>query len=220
MYDINGYSGNDLLGQLDLNGMDDDASLVGDALVGNDDLVGVDLSTVANYALNPMKHLQLLSSAAKALTPNIIAQHLWKQQATQQGLINRQAMQGTLVRKMRPVAGRNLFIGFQSLAIAANALATITQQPQLPFKGYRLSVPNQFAPFFTIVDIRVGKDSQLVSPGAVPATSFSETSVGDNISMDTADVGQLITIQVQNIDGAAPHDFRATLFGRTVLMGR
>jgi hypothetical protein len=204
MYDI---SGDDILGQLDISG--DDETLID----------GLDFSTVANYALNPVKHLQLLASAAQKLNPMQLFQHP-QQAAVQQALINKQVQQGTLVRQMKPRAQRNLFIGFQSLAIAANALATITQQPQLPFKGYRLSVPQQFAPFFTIVDIRVGKDSQLVSPGAVPATSFNEVSVGDNISMDTADVGQLITIQVQNIDGAAAHDFRATLFGKTVLMGR
>jgi len=140
--------------------------------------------------------------------------------AMRRAIMERKIAKGTLVQSLKPVAERNLFLGFTQTGIAASALATITVQPQLPFKGYRLSIPGQITPFFILADIKVGKDSQLVSPGSVPAQSFVETSVGDNISMDTADVGQLISLQVQNIDAAAAHDFRATLFGKTVLMGR
>jgi hypothetical protein len=204
MYDIGDLDGDILVGDMD--GDDILGDIDGDDILGQLDLSG-DMD--GDSIVGDLEGLR-----------NPFRRRRKKNAAIKKALIQRKIARGTMVRSLKPVAERNLFIGFQSLAIAANALATITQQPQLPFKGYRLSVPQQFAPFFTIVDIRVGKDSQLVSPGAVPATSFNEVSVGDNISMDTADVGQLITLQVQNIDGAAPHDFRATLFGKTVLMGR
>jgi hypothetical protein len=198
MYDI---SGDDLLGDILVGDMDGDTD--GDSIVSGDDILGMlDLSGDMDGDLEGLFRRKKKNSAIK------------------KALIQRKIQQGTLVRSLKPVAERNLFIGFTQLGIVANGLASITVQPQLPFKGYRLSIPQILANFFSIVDVKVGKDSQLVAPGAVPATSFSEVSVGDNISMDTADVGQLITVQVQNIDGAAAHDFRATLFGKTVLMGR
>lgn len=206
MYDI---SGDDLLGDILLGEMEGDMD--GDSIVGDmdgDDILGLldisgDMDGDMDGLRNPFRRRRNA-----------------KKKAIQKMVLQRKIERGAMVSSLKPTAQRNLFLGFTQTGIAANALATITVQPQLPFRGYRLSVPGQFAPFFTIVDIKVGKDSQLVNPGAVPATSFSEVSVGDNISMDTCSVGQLITLQVQNIDGAAAHDFRATLFGKTILMGR
>lgn len=204
MYDI---SGDVMVGDMD---GDMDGDMEGDSIVGADDILGMlDISgdvdgDMEGFSLNPFRRKKGKGKMSPA----------------QELLLRRKIARGAMVSSLKPVAQRNLFLGFTQTGIAANALATITVQPQLPFRGYRLSIPGQFAPFFTIVDVKVGKDSQLVNPGAVPATSFSEVSVGDNISMDTCAVGQLITLQVQNIDGAAAHDFRATLFGKTILMGR
>lgn len=215
MYDI---SGDDIFGDMD--GDIDGTMVVGDDILGDidgDDILGMlDISgdmdgtmvvgDLDGLSMNPRKWF----ARKKAKKQNMM----------KKALIQRKLATGALVNTLKPVAQRNLFLGLSQTGIAASALATITVQPQIPFKGYRLSVPAQFAPFFVLVDIRVGKDSQLVSPGAVPATSFSEVATGDNVSMDTASVGQLITVQVQNIDAAAAHDFRATLFGKSMLMGR
>lgn len=205
MYDI---SGDDIFGDMVVGDMDGD-DILGD--VDGDDILGMlDIS-------GDTDGLEVLGDVDGLRNP---FRRRRKQQAMKKALIQRKLMTGAIVKTLKPVAQRNLFLGLVQTGIAASALATITVQPQIPFKGYRLSVPAQFAPFFVLVDIRVGKDSQLVAPGAVPATSFSEVATGDNVSMDTASVGQLITVQVQNIDAAAPHDFRATLFGKSMLMGR
>ena len=201
MYDI---SGDDILGDVVLGDMDGDdilGDMDGESIDGDDILGMLDISGDLDGLRNPFRRRKKVSAVKKALAL-------------------RKIQKGTLVSSLKPVAERNLFLGFTQLAIAASAVVTITVQPQVPFKGYRLSVASQFAPFFAVIDVKVGKDSQLAAPGAVPATSFSEVSVGDNISMDTASVGQLITLQVQNIDAAAAHDFRATMFGKSIIMGR
>jgi hypothetical protein len=96
---------------------------------------------------------------------------------------------------------------------------TIFQSPQVAFRGSRLSVASVISGFFAITDVKVGKDSQFAAAGQLPASSFSELAVGDNFILDTCPVGNQIAITVQNLDAANAHDFRATLFGKSVLLG-
>ncbi len=105
----------------------------------------------------------------------------------------------------RPSVRRREFpIGFTSEGnVQPGAIANIRQQPQVPFRGERLIVPSDIAGSFHLVDLKIGKNSQLVSPGNIPARGFSETAVGVRLLMDTAQVSQIITLSVQNVSGAA-----------------
>ena len=107
-------------------------------------------------------------------------------------------------------------MGFDSVAtIAAGASATLTQRPQIIFRPERIVVPAAVAAFFQINDVRVGKNSQLVSAGAIPAATFAETAFGVRLKMDTVQISQDLILQVTNIDVAARR-FLAAMIGESV----
>lgn len=109
-------------------------------------------------------------------------------------------------------------IGFASdpLNLIPSLGGTVIQaNPQVSFRGERLVVPSDISLFFDIEDIIVGKNSQLVSSGALPAATFSEVGVGVRLNLDTANIGNLISLRVRNI-GPDPLQFRATLIGTAV----
>jgi hypothetical protein len=106
-------------------------------------------------------------------------------------------------------------LGFTQVAVPAGAVVTIPARPQVVFRGERLIIPSNIAPFFLIQNIVVGKDSQQVAPGAVPAIAFSEVGVGVRLKLDTAQPGIDISLVVQNISGVV-QDFAAALIGTVV----
>lgn len=136
--------------------------------------------------------------------------------AMQQAIAQRMVADGLIVQRERPTKAREFPLGFESpTTIAPGATATITSRPQIPFKGARLIVPSDIAGSFSILDLRVGKNSQFTSSGAVPARTFQENAVGIRLSLDTAQISQDVTLQVQNI-GGAPQTFRASIIGSAV----
>ena len=123
---------------------------------------------------------------------------------------------GTLLRKTVPTKSREFPIGFDSVStIAAGATATLTQRPQIIFRPERIVVPAAVAAFFQISDVKVGKNSQLVSAGAIPAATFAETAFGVRLKMDTVQVSQDLILIVINIDVAARRFF-AAIIGESV----
>jgi len=119
-----------------------------------------------------------------------------------------------LVRQV-PTRAREFVIGFGPLSVGAGATAIFTSNPQLPFRPSRLGIPAATAGGFSVNDVKVGKDSQFLSSGAVPAALFSEGAVGVAMSMDTCDIGQQLSLSVTNNGGAAS-TFAAGLFGTSV----
>lgn len=123
---------------------------------------------------------------------------------------------GTLLKKTAPTKSREFPVGFDSVAtIAAGATATLTQRPQIIFRPERIVVPAAVAAFFQISDVKVGKNSQLVSAGAIPAATFSETAFGVRLKMDTVQISQDLILIVVNIDVAARR-FLAAMIGESV----
>ena len=124
--------------------------------------------------------------------------------------------QGSLLKQTRPTKSREFPVGFDSVAtIAAGASATLTQRPQIIFRPERIVVPAAVAAFFQINDVKVGKNSQLVSAGAIPAATFAETAFGVRLKMDTVQVSQDLILLVTNIDVAARR-FLAAMIGESV----
>lgn len=76
----------------------------------------------------------------------------------------------------------------------------IELRPQRLFRTERLVVDSTIAPFFRILDLKVGQNTQFVASGALPATIFTEVAVGMRLKGDTANLGNTIVISVQNID--------------------
>lgn len=124
------------------------------------------------------------------------------------------AKKGLVLKESQPTKSRTFPLGFESATtIIAGASATITSRPQVIFKGQRLVIPSDIAGSFTIDDVKVGKDSQFVAEGSIPARVLQENAVDVAFELDTAQISQDISISVTNI-GGAPAVFRAGLIGQ------
>jgi len=111
-----------------------------------------------------------------------------------------------------PTHERQFPIGFILENIAPGVEEDIEVKPQVYFRGERLAIPPSLARYFDIMDIKVGKDSQLAATGAMPGESFSSLAVGVRMELDTAQPGIVLTLRVKNID-TNPQDFKAVLYG-------
>ncbi|MGH7281598.1 MAG: hypothetical protein ACRELY_08760 [Polyangiaceae bacterium] len=111
-----------------------------------------------------------------------------------------------------PTHERQFPIGFGLENIAPGDEEDIEVKPQVYFRGERLAIPPSIARYFDVLDIKVGKDSQLAATGTMPGESFSAHAVGVRMELDTAKPGIVITLRVRNVDTAA-HDFKAVLYG-------
>ena len=107
---------------------------------------------------------------------------------------------------------RHFPIGFTQTGITPGQVAEVEVKPQVLFRGERLAVAPSNARSFNIVDIKVGKDSQLAATGEMPAEAFSALAVGVRMELDTAQPGIVIVLIVRNTDTTA-QDFNAVLYG-------
>jgi hypothetical protein len=116
-----------------------------------------------------------------------------------------------------PTHTREFPIGFTSAQpIPANTTQQVEVKPQVLFRGERLAVPNSIVLNFQVADIKVGKDSQLASPGNMPAECFSNVSVGVRMQLDTAEPGITITLFMANTDANNAHPFSSVLYGTVI----
>jgi len=106
-------------------------------------------------------------------------------------------------------------LGFPQTAIAAGATATVTSNPQVPFRGRRLIIPSDIAGSVLINDLKVGKNSMFPTSNPVPGRAFTELGVGVDLNLDTAQISQLVSLNVTNTSGAAI-TFSAALIGTAV----
>lgn len=114
-------------------------------------------------------------------------------------------------------------LGFSLQRIAAESSGFITQRPQIAFKPVRLAVDPECAPFFSIYDLRVGKNTFHLCADEWAATLFPPIEEKDpefkakskqlRIDIGTVQIGQDLTLCVRNTDQANPHDFRAVVWG-------
>ena len=127
-------------------------------------------------------------------------------------------------------------LAFEAVGAGRKAGETtrVISRPQFIFRGIFLTIPLECAAFGTIIDIRVGNKSQLVSSTSIPTSLFCPAAWADPtmmppVNFDTAVVAQDITIMVSaaqtGVDPltasaykklgimAPPEDFRAVLWG-------
>jgi hypothetical protein len=103
-------------------------------------------------------------------------------------------------------------IATQTAAIAAGASFPVTITPQVRFKTRKLVTDDSTAKYFIITSFNVGISPQLMSGDPVPAAAFTETAQDTWLDCDEAYIGNIITIQVTNIDVAA-RTFGVALLG-------
>jgi len=135
--------------------------------------------------------------------------------ASKQALMRKRVQAGALLRNLPPRSAREFVIGLGSTALPGLSSANISVQPQVIFRPERIVIPSNLAADFLITDVKVGKNSQLVSPGAIPAVVFVENAFGVRLKMDTAQIAQFITISVTNQNGAA-RNFQGAIIGPAV----
>jgi hypothetical protein len=138
-----------------------------------------------------------------------------KKRAMARDLLRRRVEAGALLRTVPPRSSREYALGLGSTSVAGNSSANINVQPQVIFRPERLVVPSNIAVDFLITDIKVGKNSQLVSTGALPAVMFTENAFGVRLKMDTAQISMFVTISVTNQNPAA-RNFQGGLVGPAV----
>jgi hypothetical protein len=138
-----------------------------------------------------------------------------KKQAMARDLLRRRVAAGSLLRSVSPRSSREYALGLGSTSVAGSSSANINVQPQVIFRPERLVVPSNIAVDFLITDIKVGKNSQLVSTGALPAVMFTENAFGVRLKMDTAQISMFVTISVTN-QNASARNFQGGLVGPAV----
>lgn len=119
------------------------------------------------------------------------------------------------VERERTKSPGEYVVGLGSTAVAGCMSANINVQPQVVFRPERLEIPPEVARDFLITDIKVGKNSQLVSTGALPGLMFTENAFGVRLKMDTAQISMFVTISVTNQNPNA-RNFQGGLVGPAV----
>jgi hypothetical protein len=135
--------------------------------------------------------------------------------AARAALMQRRVNAGALLRGVPPRNAREYALGLGSTSVAGSSSANINVQPQVIFRPERLVVPSNLAVDFLITDIKVGKNSQLVSTGALPAVMFTEVAFGVRLKMDTAQISMFVTVSVTNQNPAA-RNFQGGIVGPAV----
>lgn len=182
-----------------------------DDIIGAEDIIGAGAELALGAGYNELDSLfgasrQLVIGADGGASP----------QANANQVATMLAARGSAMVVPRQVTkAREYPIGFPTTSVTAGAAQTITTQPQVPFRARRLIVPSDIAGSFLINDLKVGKNSMFATSNPVPARAFTEVGVGVDLNLDTAQISQLIAINVTNSSGA-DLDFNACLIGTAV----
>lgn len=122
------------------------------------------------------------------------------------------ARRAALVVEREVSKARVVPLGFPTTAVAAGANADIQTQPQTLFRAQRLVIPSDIAGAVLVRDLRIGARSVLPNANPVPGRMFTETTVGGDMNLDTAQVSQIITLSITNTSAAAI-TFNAGIYG-------
>jgi hypothetical protein len=161
----------------------------------------------------PQHHAQHAPPAYAHATQH--APPAYAQHATQHEAAHHEPRSSPMRRRIveeEPTHERLFPIGFVAIGVAAGDEVDIEVKPQVYFRGERLAIPQTIARYFDIVDIKVGKDSQLAATGSMPGESFSTVAVGVRMELSTAKPGIVITLRVRNVD-TGDQDFKAVMYG-------
>lgn len=110
---------------------------------------------------------------------------------------------------------REFPLGFPTTALAAAATANIQTQPQVPFRGRRLAIPSDIAGSILVNDLKIGNASMFPNSNPVPGRMFSELAVGIDLNLDTAQISQVVSLNVTNTSGGSV-TFNAAIIGTVV----
>jgi hypothetical protein len=191
-----------------LDGDDDSLGFEYTEILGDDDALG-SVAWGDDDALGAFVGADIVHAKRRA------ARIAARKQAAAEYLMRKRVAAGSLLRGVPPRNAREYALGLGSTSVAGNSSANINVQPQVIFRPERLVVPSNLAVDFLITDIKVGKNSQLVSTGALPAVMFTEVAFGVRLKMDTCQISMFVTISVTNQNPAA-RNFQGGIVGPAV----
>ena len=93
-----------------------------------------------------------------------------------------------------------VLLGLGSTTVLGNTSANIMTQPQIrALRPIDIEVPPLVAEHFLLTDVKIGKNSQFISPGAVPFSSFSMERLSRlRIRMDVVHCAMFVVLSVMN----------------------
>ncbi len=193
------------MSQYDLIG--DDFGGIGADLIGEDALLHA--LSVSGYddddvdLIEGLGNTEIVGQAAAAARPKKVVRNALRKIAMRNaGAV----VENALTRR------RRYPLGFVPTVVDGGTSSLIPSAPQNLFRPERLVIPSDIAFDLGIVDIKVGNQSQLVQSVEVPAALFSEVAIDTNVTFDTAEVGNQVSVQARN-KIAAPIEFTAGLIG-------
>lgn len=104
-------------------------------------------------------------------------------------------------------------LGFIPTDVPPAVQLNIPAAPQNLFRSERLIIPSDIAFDFGVRDVKVGNQSQLAQSVEVPGAMFSEVAIDTQVTFDTAEVGNQISIDVRNKTAADTIEFTGGLMG-------
>jgi len=202
---INGFPGAESAGQMKGQSMDhfgSDYDIVGaDLMFGADDSDVLEALSVSGDGSSEIIGAELIG-AAKRGNP--------RAQAALRQIAMRNA--GAVIKN--DLKNRRRYpLGFVPTEVDSGDAATIPAAPQNLFRPERLVIPSDIAFDFGIQDIKVGNQSQFAQSVEVPGAVFSEVSIDTNVTFDTAEVGNQISILVRNKGTEDDLEFTAAAIG-------
>jgi hypothetical protein len=180
-------------------------------LVGDDSFGGIGADLIGEDAL--LHALSVSGDEISGLGNTEIVGAAPARNAAVRGALRKIAMRNAGAVVENALSRRRRYpLGFVPTVIAAGTSALIPSAPQNLFRPERLVIPSDIAFDIGVVDIKVGNQSQLVQSVEVPAALFSEVAIDTNVTFDTAEVGNQVSVQARNKSGA-PLEFTAGLIG-------
>jgi len=162
---------------------DEDDEVAGDQIVGLDQILG------ALAAVKPKKKPKPKAGLTQAQVLALVQQL----SGGGQRVVKQSKSRNDVYEQPLPIPPTEFTAG-QALDIEL--------RPQRLFRSERLVVDSTIAPYFRILDLKIGQQTQFVASGALPATIFTEVAVGVRLKGDTANLGNTIIVSAQNISNA------------------
>jgi hypothetical protein len=107
---------------------------------------------------------------------------------------------------------RVMIVGLGRTDVPPKQACNISTQPYARFQANRLIIPSAIVQHFDVTDMKVGKNSQIRTTGAMPAELFSEEVVVPDLRLDPCDPSRFLTLSVLN-KSPLPQVFSAAWVG-------
>ena len=174
-------------------GMYDDDDVGGDELIGADEIVGA--VTAIGGELDDI--LDSVSGDVPPKAANKLARVAKKMREMR--AIDPNAVR---IEQRSPSRRRDWHAPFPATVINAGATSLLQMLPQEIFRTERLFIPSNIAQDMNITVMQVGQKNELLVSGEINGTVFSEVAIRSFLTLDTANIGNTITLGVRN-DGLA-----------------